>query len=181
MTRFTRSILTLLASFVCITTSAFAQTSSSTSNPMALTLVPFLSCHPTRGIDYGSVRRSDGPQFTSATNFAEWECDTDPSNSINITFTLPSQLTNPQATAAPVPLTYGATAGFIDQNASQFNPATGLSNDVVPTGHAVIRLGWPRMGGGDLNELVRADISSANTQGGGHYQAVVTLNVVVNP
>ena len=65
--------------------------------------------------------------------------------------------------------------------AQAFNPATGLSNDIVPTGHAVIRLGWPRMGGGDLNELVRADISNASTQGGGRYSAIVTLNVVVNP
>ena len=71
-------------------------------------------------------------------------------------------------------------SGFIDQNASQFNPSTGLTNDIVPTGHAVVRLGWPRNGGGDLNELVRADISNASTQGGGHYSATVTLNVVVN-
>jgi len=79
-----------------------------------------------------------------------------------------------------VPLQYGALAGFIDQNASQFNPSTGLSNDVVPTGHAVVRLGWPRNGTG-ADELVRADISNASAIGGGHYSAVVTLNVVVNP
>ena len=113
--------------------------------------------------------------------YAEWTVDTDPANNINITFTLPSAMVNPQATGASVPLTYGATAGFIDQNASQFNPSTGLSNDIVRTGHAVVRLGWPRLGGGDLNELVRADISNASTQGGGHYSAVVTLNVAVLP
>src|SRR6266704_5562211 len=168
-----RRIITLaFLALVSLTALVNAQTSQSVTRQMTLTLVPFLSCTGTRDIGYGTVRRIDGPQFTSATNYAEWTCDTDPSNSINITFTLPSQMTNPQATGLPVPLTYGATAGFIDQNASQFNPATGLSNDVVPTGHAVIRLGWPRMGGGDLNELVRADISNANTQGGGHYQAV---------
>ncbi len=176
-----RRIITLLALVVAFATPMWAQTSSTTSNPMALVITPFLPCSPTRGIDFGTHTRNQGPLFTSATDYAEWACDTDPGNSLNITFTLPSAMTNPQATSLSVPLTYGATAGFIDQNASQFNPATGLSNDIVPNGHAVVRLGWPRNGGGDLNELVRADISNASTQGGGHYSATVVLNVVVNP
>ncbi len=162
-----------------IATSAWAQTSSHTTRQLSLTIVPFLSCTGTRDIDYGTVRRIDGPQFTSATNYAEWTCDTDPGNSINISFTLPTQLSNPQATALPVPLTYGALAGFIDQNASQFNPSTGITNDVVPTGHAVVRLGWPRNATG-ADELVRADVSNASSIGGGHYSAIVTLNVTLN-
>jgi hypothetical protein len=174
-----KNLLTLLALFVGIATSAFAQTSSSTTRALSMTIVPFLSCVGTRDIDYGTVRRIDGPQFTSATNYAEWTCDTDPSNSINITFTLPAALVNPQATGLPVPLTYGALAGFIDQNASQFNPSTGLAGDIVPTGHAVVRLGWPRNNTGQ-DELVRADVSNASSIGGGHYSAIVTLNVTLN-
>ncbi len=176
-----RKILTLLALFVGITTTAWAQNSGAASRQMSLVITPFISVTGVRDIDFGTQRRTDGPLYTSATNYAEWTVDTDPMNSINLTFTLPSAMVNPQATGLPVPLTYGLTAGFIDQNASQFDPRTGLGNDVVPTGHAVVRLGWPRFGGGDLNELVRADISNASTQGGGHYSAVVTLNVVVNP
>ena len=175
-----RRIITLaFLALVLGTALANAQTSQSASRQMSLVITPFLSCTGTRDIGYGTVRRIDGPQFTSATNYAEWTCDTDPSNSINISFTLPTQLTNPQATGLPVPLTYGASAGFIDQNASQFNPATGLTNDVVPTGHAVIRLGWPRNNTGQ-DELVKADVTNASAVGGGHYSAVVTLNVVVN-
>ena len=74
-----------------------------------------------------------------------------------------------------MPLTYGALAGFIDQNASQFNPSSGLTGDIVPTGHAVVRLGWPRNSTG-ADELVRADVSNASSIGGGHYSAIVTLN-----
>jgi hypothetical protein len=179
MSRITRSLLVLVALVVSGASVAQAQSSSHTSNPLTLTVIPFLSCTPTRGIDFGSARRIDGPLFTSATNYAEWTCDTDANNSINLTFTLPTQLTNPQATSFPVPLSYGAASGFIDQNASQFNPAAGLANDIVPTGHAVVRLGWPRNGTG-ADELVRADISNASTIGGGHYSATVTLNVVLN-
>src|SRR5437867_11400498 len=47
-------------------------------------------CSATKGIDYGTARRIDGPRFTSATNYAEWTCDTDPGNSANFTFTLPA-------------------------------------------------------------------------------------------
>jgi hypothetical protein len=177
-----RKILTL--AFLALAVFAmpvFAQTAQSASRQMSLVIVPFLSVTGVRDIDFGTHTRNQGPLFTDATNYAEWSVDTDPNNSINISFTLPSAMVNPQATGLSVPLSYGLTAGFIDQNASQFNPSTGLANDIVPTGHAVVRLGWPRMGGGDLNELVRADISNASTQGGGHYSAVVTLNVVINP
>ena len=176
-----RRIITLaFLALVLGTALANAQTSQSASRQMSLVITPFLSVTGVRDIDFGTHTRNQGPLYTDATNYAEWSIDTDPDNSINISFTLPSAMTNPSATSLSVPLTYRLTAGFIDQNASQFNPALGLSNDIVPNGHAVVRLGWPRMGGGDLNELVRADISAASTQGGGHYSAVVTLNVVVN-
>jgi hypothetical protein len=48
----------------------------------------------------------------------------------------------------PVPLTYGAASAYIDQNASQFDPSAGLGNDIVTTGHAQIRLGYPWQGTG---------------------------------
>jgi hypothetical protein len=179
MSRITRSILALFALLVGGSTVAWGQTSSSTSNPIALVITPFLSCSPSRGIDFGSHQRREGAVFTDGSNYAEWQCDTDAGNSVNVTFTLPTQLTNPQATGFPVALTYGAASGFIDQNASQFNPSTGLANDIVPTGHAVVRLGWPRTGSG-ADELVRADISNASTVGGGHYSATVVLNVTLN-
>src|SRR5205807_863938 len=103
-------------------------------------------------------------------------------NSVAVSFTLPSAMTNPQATSLPVPLTYGATSAFISQNASEFDPSTGLANDVIPVGGDgtfVIKLGYPQNNGG-AQELVRADISTASTQGGGHYSAQVTVNVVLN-
>ena len=50
-----KKLLTLLTVFVGITTSAWAQSSSSTSNPIALVITPFLSCSPTRGIDFGTT------------------------------------------------------------------------------------------------------------------------------
>jgi len=178
-----RRIITLaFLALAFVATRANAQTSSSTSNPLALTLTPFLTCSPSRGIDYGSHTRRDGPLFTSSTNFAQWDCATDPGNSVALSFTLPSAMTNPQATSAPVPLTYGNLSAYIDQNASQFDPRTGLANDVIPpggNGQFVIRLGYPQ-NNGDAQELVRADISAASTQGGGHYGATVTVNVVLN-
>src|SRR6266487_2123703 len=112
MNRITRFILVVLSMLVGGSTVAWGQTSSTTSNQMALVITPFLSCTPTRGIDFGTHTRNQGPLFTSLTNYAEWDCDTDPNNSINITFTLPSAMTNPQATSLTVPLTYGNTAGF---------------------------------------------------------------------
>src|SRR5437870_4438747 len=130
-----RRIFTLaFLALAFVATLANAQTSSATSNPLALTLTPFLTCSPTRGIDFGSHTRRDGPLFTSATNWAQWDCQTDPGNSVAVSFTLPSALTNPQATGLPVPLTYGTSSAFISQNASQFSPSTGLPNDVIPPG-----------------------------------------------
>src|SRR5690348_5552651 len=174
------SLVFLALAFVA--TLGNAQTSQSVSRQLSLTITPFLVCSGTRDIDFGSHTRRDGPLFTGATNYAEWQCDTDPQNSISITFTLPSAMTNPQATGLPVPLTFGTQSAFITQNATQFNPSTGLANDVVPApGHTVIQLGKPQaLGSGSVDELVKADIANASTQGGGHYSATVTVNVVLN-
>src|SRR6266404_6360372 len=92
--------LAFLALVFC-TTLADAQSSSSTSNPIVLTITPSLSCTPSRGIDFGTARRVDGPLFTSATNYAEWSCSTDQGNSLNFTFSLPASLINPQAQGLP--------------------------------------------------------------------------------
>jgi len=173
-----RKILPLLALLVCITTSAWAQNSSSTGNQLALVITPFLSCTPTRGIDFGTARRIDGPLFTSATNYAEWSCSTDQGNSINFTFGLPATMVNAQATSFPVQLSYGTTSAFVDANGVRFNPSTGLANDIVsnPGGAVTVRLGQPASGG--AADLIRADLSTAKA---GSYQATVTLNVTVNP
>ena len=171
-----KKLLSLLVLSV-IATSAWAQTSQSASRSLSLTIVPFLTVTGTRDISFGTARRIDGPLFSSATNYAEWTVDTDPGNSVSISFTLPTQMINGAATSFPVALTYGAASAYIDQNASQFSPATGLGNDIVPNGHAVLRLGFPQHGTG-TDELVKADISNAKS---GSYTAVVTATVSVNP
>ena len=178
-----RRIISLaFLALVSFATLVNAQTSSATSNPLTLVITPFLVCSPTRGIDFGSHTRRDGTLFTSATSYASWDCDTDPGNSVRVTFTLPSAMTNPQATALPVPLTYGTQSAFIDQNASSFDPSSGLANDVIPVGGDgtfVIQLGKPINNLG-ATELVKADISTASTQGGGHYSGTVLLTVQLN-
>src|SRR5438094_2177252 len=118
-----KKLLSLLALLACITTSAWAQNSSSTSNQLALVITPFLSCSPTHGIDFGTARKIDGPLFTSATNYAQWDCDTDQGNSINFTFSLPATMINPQATGLPVGLVYGSTSAFADANGVRFSPS----------------------------------------------------------
>src|SRR3989441_2913809 len=107
MNRITRSILTMLALVVGITTSAWAQTTGSASRQMTLVVTPFLSVVGVRDIDFGTHTRAQGPLFTSASNYAEWNVDTDPNNSVNISFTLPSAMVNPQATSLSVPLKIG--------------------------------------------------------------------------
>ena len=175
-----RRIFTLaFLALVFVTTLATAQSSSSTSNQLALVITPFLSCSPTRGIDFGTARKIDGPLFTSATNWAQWDCDTDQGNSINLTFSLPATMINPQATGLPVHLSYGTSSAFVDANGVRFDPSAGLSNDIVanPAGHVVVTLGKPGSGGGPT-ETIRADLSTAKA---GTYSATVTLNVSVNP
>jgi len=174
-----RKLFTLLAVLVaCASATVSAQSSSSTSNPVSLTITPFLSCSPIRGIDFGTARRSDGQLFTSATNYAEWQCDTDPGASANFTFSLPSAMINPSATGLTVPLSYGNQSAHVDANGVTFDPSAGLSSDIVTSGHAVIRLGYPFQAG--PSGLVRADVSNASSIGGGHYSATITLNVTLN-
>src|SRR6266487_4091242 len=91
-----RKILLAFLALVSLTALANAQTSSSTSNTLALVVTPFLSCSADRGIDYGTHTRAEngGILFTDATNYAQWTCQTDPGNSANFTFTLPTALRN---------------------------------------------------------------------------------------
>jgi hypothetical protein len=173
-----KKTLSLLAVVVCVAGAVQAQSSSSTSNSIALVITPFLSCNPTRGIDFGTARKIDGPLFTSSTNYAQWDCNTDQGNSINFTFNLPATMVNPQATGLPVNLSYGSSSAFVDANGVRFNPSAGLANDIVanPAGHVVVTLGQP--GSGGAADLIRADLSTAKA---GSYSATVTLNVTVNP
>jgi hypothetical protein len=131
-------------------------------------------------MDWGSHRRTDGTLVSGPLNYAEFTCDTDPNASINISFPgLPAAMINPVATGLTVPLTYGASSAYADQNGVAFNPASGLSGDIVPTGHVVITLGR----GGRNNtpdEFIRADVANASPAGGGHYSAVITLTVSSN-
>lgn len=155
-----------------------AQTSQSVSRQMTLTITPFLSCVGTHDMDWGTHRRPDGPLFSSASSYLEWDCSTDPNASVNISFALAAAMINPSATGLTVPVTYGSASGYSDQNGVAFNPASGMSNDIVPTGHFVVSIGKPRLGGTD--ELIRADIANASSLGGGHYAATVVLNVTLN-
>jgi len=174
-----RKLLTLLAVLVaCASATVSAQTAQTATRSMTLTITPFLSCTGTRDLDWGTHRRIDGPLVTSSTSFLEWICDTDPNASINITFGLPDRMLNPSATGLPVWLSYGNQSGYADQNGVAFDPASGLANDIVPTGHVVITIGKPRLGG--AAELIIADIASASPLGGGHYSAVVVLTVSSN-
>lgn len=171
-----RKIFTLLALLVGVSTGAWAQTTQSVSRAMALTITPFLNCVGTKDIDYGPHRVSDGTIFTSATNYAEVQCTTDRDNSLNITFGLPSVMTNAAATGFPIPITYGNLSAFASDNSTQFDPAVGLGSDITPSGSVGIRLGWPRQGIGP-SELVAVNVTTAKR---GTYAAVVVFNVSVN-
>jgi len=180
MSRFiTRCILTVLSLLLSAGTWAWAQTSSSTSNTISLTLVPLLSCTADRGIAYGSHRRTDngGILFTDAVNYAQWTCVTDPGNSANFTFTLPTVLTsggNPT-----IPITFGSSSGFVSANGVRFDPHSGLSNDFVSSGTATITLGQPSQAPGN-NDLVQVDVRGGPAIGV-PYVATVVLNVTLNP
>ena len=173
-----RKILSLLALVIAfVATPVWAQTSTSSSNTISLVLVPFLSCSVDRGIDYGTHRRVDngGILMTDASNYAQWTCQTDPGNSANFTFTLPTQMT--QGGNPPVPLTFGNSSAFVNANGVRFDPHAGLGNDFVSSGTAIITLGQPSQAPSN-SDLVQADVRNAVT---GAYSAVVTLNVSLNP
>ncbi|SRR6266576_3753809 len=178
MSRFTRFILIALVALVSFATLANAQTSQNVNAPVTLTLAPFLSCVNDAGISFGTVHRTDGSVSTSASSFAQWECDADPNASLNFTFTLPAALTNPSAAGLPIPLTYGASSAFVNCNGTVFNPASGLSNDICPGGHVVIQLGVPK--GNGAADLVSANVSNGSPLGGGHYSATIILTTTSN-
>jgi hypothetical protein len=161
---------------VAFATTAWAQTNSSTSNPVALTIVPFLSCTADRGIDYGTHRRVDngGLLFTDATNYAQWTCQTDPGNRASFTFVLPTVMTN--GGNPTIPLTFGSSSAFVSANGVRFDPHSGLGNDFVSSGTATITLGQPSQAP-SFNDLVQVDIRNSVT---GPYTAVVVLNVTLN-
>jgi len=156
----------------------FAQLpTSSTTRQITLSIQPFLSCAGTKDIDLGNHRSTDGSISTSATNYAEIQCTTDPSNAVNITFPgLPTQLVNDQATAFPLPLTYGSLSAWVSDNQSQFDPHTGLASDITTSGNLTVRLGWPKQGIGP-DELVAVNVTTAKR---GTYHATVTFQVGVN-
>jgi hypothetical protein len=174
-----RKTLSLLALLVAVTTNAWAQSSTSTSNSIVLVITPFLSCSATRGMDFGTARKIDGPLFSSSTNYLRWDCSTDQGNSLNFTFTLPATMINPAATGLPVNLSYGSSSAFVDANGVRFNPSSGLANDIVanPGGAVVVTLGQPSASP-VASDLIRADLSTARA---GNYSATVVLNVTVNP
>jgi len=162
---------------VGFSTAARAQSpTSSTTRQLALTIQPFLSCAGTKDIDFGPHRTTDGTIFTSATNYAEVTCTTDPGNSLNVSFGLPTSMINDQATSFPLPITYGTSAGYVSDNSSQFNPASGIAGDITNTGNITVRLGWPRTASGP-DELVAVNVSTAKR---GTYHATVTFTVAVN-
>lgn len=174
-----RKLILMLAVLVaCASATVSAQTSRSVGAPMTLTVTPFLSCVNDGGIAFGTVTRSAGTVSTSSSSFAQWTCDADPNASLNFTFTIPATMTNPAAAGLPVPLTFGATSAFVNCNGTVFNPNTGLSNDICPSGHVVVQLGVPK--GNGASDLVTANVSNASPLGGGAYTATVTLNVTSN-
>jgi hypothetical protein len=174
-----RKTLTLLAVLVaCASATVSAQTSQNVSAQVTLTLAPFLSCVNDGGISYGTVNRTQGTVSTSASNFAQWTCDSDPNASLNFTFTLPAAMTNPAAQGLPIPLSFGTTSAFVNCNGNTFNPASGLANDICPGGHVVIQLGVPK--GNGPSDLVTANVSNGSPIGGGHYSAVIILNTTSN-
>ncbi len=173
-----RKIITLaFAALALFAMPVWAQTSSTTSNTVALVVVPGLSCTVDRGIDYGTHRRTDngGIVFTDATNYAQWTCVTDPGNSANFTFTLPTVLRN--GGNPTIPLTFGSSSAFVSANGMRFDPHSGLAADFVSNGTAVITLGQPSQAPGN-SDLVQADLRQGVT---GTYTATVVLNVTLNP
>jgi len=174
-----RKILTLaFAALALFAMPVLAQTSQNTSAPVTLTLAPFLSCVNDAGISFGTVTRTQGTVSTSASSFAQWQCDADPNASLNFTFTLPAAMTNPAAQGLPIPLSFGTTSAFVNCNGNTFNPASGLANDICPGGHVVIQLGVPK--GNGPSDLVTANVSNGSPIGGGHYSAVIILNTTSN-
>ena len=170
-----KTFLPLLALLVAVTTTAQAQSSQTVSRSMALTIQPFITCTGTKDIDFGNHRATDGFLQTSATNYAEVVCSTDPGNMLSISFGLPSQMVNDQATSFPLPIGYGSLSAYVSDNSTSFDPRNGLGGDITSSGNITVRLGWPRFGGSG-DELVTVNVANARR---GSYHAELTVTVAV--
>ena len=170
-----RRIITLALALVCWTTAANAQSPQSFQWTASVVVAPFLSCAVTKNIEYGTHFRTAGVLSTDLSNFAQLNCQSDPGNIVDVSFTLPSVLT--KAGGGSVPISYGAnSAKFSDGTLLPFNPAAGLSGHTISSsdGSFALLLGFTGIVGND--EAVTINVGSAPS---GSYSGTITTTIAV--
>lgn len=178
-------IITLLAALVLLfgTTELRAQGCSGTSVSQdctwtaQVTVQATLSCSVVRSFAFGSWPSSIGSVGSNENNHGRLRCTTDPGNSVNISFTLASSLTNG---AFSVPVTYGdESARAYDCDGScgpvrTFNPATGTIGFPISSGVLVLALG--ENGANQQFSEVSVNLSGAAA---GTYQGVIVATIAL--
>jgi len=169
---------TLLPALVALlfATTLQAQSPQSFQWSASVTITPSLNCSVTRNLDYGTHFATEGNLLSSASNYAELMCTTDPGNAFNVSFVLPSSLTRVGG-GGSVPISYGVFSARLFDGAaseSQFDPSTGITGYVSGSGTLALSLG--RDVRGDTDDAVTVHLAGAPT---GSYSGFITVTLAI--
>lgn len=172
-----RTLATAVAFLVVTATALCAQSPQSTDVTATVTIDPFLSVVTANNIDFGSHFASVGVVATSAANFGEVNCTTDPGNAIDVSFALPAVLDRVGGGDPGVPITFGITsARLVDQGVAEtsFDPAVGVTGFVISTGTCQLDLGLPNLD--PPNDVISVDLTG---HASGTYTGTLTVTFAV--
>jgi hypothetical protein len=174
----------LLCALIFTTTPAQAQACSGTSVSASctwtasITVQAVLSCSVLQHFAFGSHPSSVGTVAGVETNTGRIRCQTNPGSALNVSFTLPTVLTNGPFS---VPISFGTESARLyaadgsSGPVTAFNPATGFTGfQVSADGVAVLALGE----NGPNNEAAEVVVNIAGAAAG-TYSGVIVATIVL--
>ena len=175
MLRSIRSILIALVLLVLAPMVLRAQTSPQVVDIEAsVTVTPYLLCTLVTDLALGGHFATEGVVSSSATNFAQVDCDTDKNAAIDVSFAFPTQLDDP-VDSGWVAIVYGATAARIfdattDQRFSVGSGITGFPVNATGSGFSIT------LGEGTGTDAVSVDLTGLPAA---TYSGIITVTVAV--
>lgn len=176
-----RSMLAIIAAVALSAAPGSAQTSPQVQDASATVVItPFLTLATSIHMDFGSVFVATGGVTTGeAATLARWGGQTDPGNTLSISFAIPNTLARTGGGGTEdVTFTCGTTAGhYFNSTDQRFDPYVGTQVTLGATGEFNVDLGWEQ-GVPGTNECAVSWPTSPGPRVG-TYTGVITLTVAV--